>query len=161
MSNHYDVLIALRQITRAIDVHSKKMVREIGLTSPQLLVLKEIEQNPTIKASTIAKEVHLSQATVTTIIDRLQKAGLIVRARSDSDKRVVNLALTDAGRARIENAPDLLQAGFLEKFKSLEEWERLQLVSSLQRVAAMMNAEDFDAAPILEIGDLHMETETA
>ncbi|MAI90062.1 MarR family winged helix-turn-helix transcriptional regulator [Ponticaulis sp.] len=161
MSNHYDVLIALRQITRAIDVHSKKMVREIGLTSPQLLVLKEIEQNPTIKASTIAKEVHLSQATVTTIIDRLQKAGLIVRARSDSDKRVVNLALTDGGRARIENAPDLLQAGFVEKFKSLEEWERLQLVSSLQRVAAMMNAEDFDAAPILEIGDLHMETETA
>jgi len=137
------------------------MVREIGLTSPQLLVLKEIEQNPTIKASTIAKEVHLSQATVTTIIDRLQKAGLIVRARSDSDKRVVNLALTDGGRARIENAPDLLQAGFVEKFKSLEEWERLQLVSSLQRVAAMMNAEDFDAAPILEIGDLHMETETA
>ena len=106
MSNHYDVLIALRQITRAIDVHSKKMVREIGLTSPQLLVLKEIEQNPTIKASTIAKEVHLSQATVTTIIDRLQKAGLIVRARSDSDKRVVNL---DPGFGQAPLVPGLGQ----------------------------------------------------
>ncbi|HBH89889.1 MAG TPA: transcriptional regulator, partial [Hyphomonadaceae bacterium] len=55
MSNSNDVLIALRQITRAIDLHSKKMVREIGLTSPQLLVMKEIELLERAKPSLIAK----------------------------------------------------------------------------------------------------------
>ena len=159
MSNSNDVLIALRQITRAIDLHSKKMVREIGLPSPQLLVMKEIELQGRAKPSQIAKAVHLSQATVTSIIDRLASAGLIVRERSNEDKRVVYLTLTTAGNEKMANAPDLLQAGFIERFSKLEEWERLQLISSLQRIAGMMNAEALDVAPILEIGELqHSDT---
>lgn len=153
MSNHHDVLIALRKITRAIDLHSKKLVRDVGLTSPQLLVLKEVEQQGSVKPSSVAKEVHLSQATVTSILDRLQTAGLLVRERSDSDRRAVNLILTEEGRTKAAAAPDLLQAGFIKKFSKLQEWERLQLISSIQRIASMMDADDIDAAPILELGD--------
>ena len=157
MSNHNDVLSALRKITRAIDLHSKKLVREVGLTSPQLLVLKEVGAQENANPSTVAKAVHLSQATVTTILDRLVKGGLIIRERSNSDRRVVDLSLTDDGWQKLNSAPDLLQAGFIQRFSALQEWERLQLLSSIERIAAMMDAEDIDAAPILELGDLRSE----
>lgn len=153
MSNHQEVLIALRKITRAIDLHSKKLVRDIGLTSPQLLVLKEVERLGRGNPSVVAKAVHLSQATVTSILDRLESAGLLVRERSASDRRAINLILTDEGRRKASGAPDLLQAGFIEKFDKLEEWERTQLISSIQRIAMMMDAGDIDAAPILQIGE--------
>ena len=44
MEKHDEVLIALRQIIRAIDMHSKRLIKEAGLTSPQLLLLKGIER---------------------------------------------------------------------------------------------------------------------
>lgn len=40
MEKHDEVLVALRQIIRAIDMHSKRLIKEAGLTSPQLLLLK-------------------------------------------------------------------------------------------------------------------------
>ena len=153
MSTYKDVLIALRKITRAIDLHSKQLVRESGLTAPQLLVLKEVEILGDAKPSVVAKNVHLSQATVTAIIDRLEKAGLIARERSREDRRAVDLILTTEGRKRLESAPELLQAGFIEKFNKLEDWERSQMVSSIQRLAAMMDAGDIEAAPILDLSD--------
>lgn len=156
MSTYQDVLIALRKITRAIDLHSKQLVRASGLTAPQLLVLKEVELLGHAKPSVVAKNVHLSQATVTSIIDRLERADLISRSRSEEDRRAVNLTLTDTGREKLDAAPELLQSGFIERFSNLEDWERSQLVSSIQRLAAMMDAGDIDAAPILELGDLKM-----
>lgn len=155
MPNHQDVLIALRRITRAIDLHSKRLARETGLTVPQLLVLKEIAASEQAKPSEVAKNIHLSQATVTSIIDRLERAELLVRARSEHDRRAVDLTLTEEGRRRLADAPDLLQADFISQFARLKDWERAQLVSSIQRLAMMMDADNIDAAPILELGELH------
>lgn len=157
MSTYQDVLVALRKITRAIDLHSKQLVRVSGLTAPQLLVLKEVDRLGYAKPSIVAKNVHLSQATVTSIIDRLQRAGLLCRERSQKDRRAVDLTLTEEGREKLQSAPELLQAGFIEKFEKLEDWERTQMVSSIQRLASMMDAGDIDAAPILELGDLKLE----
>ena len=117
--------------------------------------------DPSATPSTVAKAVHLSQATVTSILDRLDKAGLILRTRSDTDRRVTYLGLTDEGRRKAETAPEPLQAGFIQKFDALEPWERHQLVASIQRMAAMMDAEDIDAAPILELGELGGQTAAA
>lgn len=158
MSNHQDVLVALRKITRAIDLRSKALMRETGLTAPQLLVLMELLNDSDATPSSVAKAVHLSQATVTTILDRLDKAGLILRTRSDTDRRMIRLSLTDEGRHKVQSAPEPLQAGFIERFEALEPWERHQLIASIQRIATMMDAEHIDAAPILELGDLKEES---
>ena len=104
--------------------------------------------------SALAKAVSLSQATITTILDRLVKQGLVRRDRSDTDKRVVLACLTDAGLETAQAAPELLQAGFLREFRKLQDWERAMLIASLQRIAEMMDAEDLDASPILQTGEL-------
>ncbi len=154
MKDYEELLIALRRITRAIDLHSKKLQRETGLTTSQLLVLEAAVKLVKPSPGNIAKEVQLSQATVTNLIDRLERNELILRHKSTQDKRVVEVRLTDKGRNIIERAPEPLQAGFLREFRKLERWEQHQLVGSVQRVAVLMDAEDIDASPILTTGDL-------
>jgi len=154
MSEHDDILIALRRITRAIDLWSKRLAKETGLTAPQLVVIQTLRREGPLSPSAIARAVSLSQATVTTIVDRLQRGGLVDRRRDDADRRVVTVALTEAGRETAEAAPQLLQDGFVARLDGLQDWERAMLVASLQRVAAMMDARDLDAAPILAAGEI-------
>ncbi len=153
METHDKVLVALRKIIRAIDLHSKKLERESGLTGPQLLVMKAIVQVNSVTAGQIAREVNLSQATVTSILDRLERKVYLRRERSNEDKRKVFIHLTEAGKQVLEQAPTLMQESFILGFARLEEWEQSLILSSLQRVANMMQAGDLDAAPLLDSSD--------
>ncbi|WP_339689303.1 MarR family transcriptional regulator [uncultured Parasphingorhabdus sp.] len=146
--------MALRQINRAIDLHSKKLERETGQTTPQLLLLKALEKDGRAKPSVIAKTVHLSHATVTSIVDRLEKSAMVTREKSEDDRRSVEIVLTEKGRDCIENAPELLQEDFLLSLSQLESWEQNLLISSVQRIAVMMEANKLESAPILEVGEI-------
>ena len=53
---------------------------------------------------------------------------------------------------------DPLQELAAEKFQSLQEWEQTMIISSLQRVAQMMDAEHIDASPVLDVGILDRQT---
>ena len=154
MKDYEELFIALRRITRAIDLHSKKLQRETGLTTSQLLVLEAIVKLDASTPSNIAKEVQLSQATVTNLVDRMERNALVLRLKSSADKRVVEVQLTEKGRRMVELAPEPLQAGFLREYRKLERWEQHQLIGSMQRVAVLMDAEDIDASPILTTGEL-------
>lgn len=150
-----DVLVSLRRIIRANDLHSRKLGRETGLTTPQLVVMRAIEEGGS-EASTvseISRRVSLSQATVTNILNRLEGQKLVHRQRSVTDKRRVNLSVTAAGRKLLRNAPQPLQEHFILRFKALADWEQHLIVSSLARIAAMMDAQDLDAAPLLAPGE--------
>lgn len=154
MKDYDEILIALRRIMRATDLQSQKLSRESGLTVPQLLVMQAIEKEGTPSTSTLARHIVVSQATVTRIIDRLERAGLVRREKSSSDKRVVNVCLTDRGREKLGSAPEPFQAEFLRRYRKLADWEQQMLKSSLLRIASMMDAEDLDAAAILQVGDI-------
>lgn len=148
--NSYDVLVTLRQIIRAIDMHSKQLVKRYGLTAPQLMVLKEIMADQDINIGRVAKKVSLSQATVTNIIDRLENRGLVTRERSVQDKRRVIVRVTEQTREILKNDPSVLQEEFVSKFKELEDWEQNLILSSIQRIAKMMNAENLEISPEIE-----------
>jgi DNA-binding MarR family transcriptional regulator len=154
MKDYEELFIALRRITRAIDLHSKKLQREAGLTTSQLLLLEAAVKLDIPSPTNIAKEVLLSQATVTNLIDRMERNELILRHKSKEDKRVVEILLTEKGKQMIELAPEPLQAGFLREYRKLERWEQHQLIGSMQRIAVLMDAEDIDASPILTTGEL-------
>ena len=60
--------------------------------------------------------------------------------------------LTDGGAELLKSSPSLLQDNFRRELAKLEQWEQTQLLASLQRIAAMMDAEDIEAAPVLSTG---------
>ncbi|MBY4677606.1 MarR family winged helix-turn-helix transcriptional regulator [Marinobacterium arenosum] len=149
-----DVLVSLRRIIRAVDLHSRRLATQYGLTGPQTMLLKAIIESPGMPAGELARRVSLSQATITDILKRLEQRELVRRERSDSDRRKVFVFATDKAMAVIESAPPLLQEKFVERFSHLRDWEQMQLLASLQRVAELMDAETIDAAPLLVSGQL-------
>jgi len=150
MDRHTDVLIALRRIIRAIDMRSRRLMQQAGFTGPQLLILQALGAHGEMSAGDLAREVNLSQGTVTSILDRLEKRGLIQRVRSETDRRKVFVTLTDSGKEQLASAPTLLQERFIERFTGLKDWEQHQILASLQRLAEMMDAQNIDAAPVLD-----------
>ena len=147
------VIAALRRVIRAVDLHSRTLAASHGLTGPQALVLKALQAGR-LTAGALATSISLSQGTVTDILKRLEQRGLIERIRDTQDRRRVLVEATGAGLEVLRKSPPLLQERFAQRFNNLQDWEQNQLLSSLQRIAAMMDAEDIDAAPVLSSGSV-------
>ena len=149
-----DVLVALRRIMRATSLYSRKLEKSVGLTVPQLMVTRAIGSKGVLTASELAREVSLSQATVTTILNRLEERQLLTRERSEQDRRRVKLRLTEAGKVVFREAPQSLQNTFSARFEALTKWEQHQVVAALTRVAEMMDAGDLEVLPLLYGGNI-------
>jgi len=86
---------------------------------------------------------------MTGILDRLEKRGLVTRTRDKNDRRRVTVSVTDRGQAVLDDAPSPLQDRFHSEIAKLEEWEQTLMLSTLQRIATMMQAEGIEASPLL------------
>ena len=147
-----DILRSLRRITRAIDLHSRHLAASFGLTGPQLVCLRTLGHADEITPSGLAKEVELSQATITGIVDRLEAQKLVSRFRDDKDRRRVFLRLTETGRRLLERAPSPLQVQFVHRLGKLPENEQRGIEATLRKVVDMMGADSLEAAPLLATG---------
>ncbi|MBN2447569.1 MAG: winged helix-turn-helix transcriptional regulator [Phycisphaerae bacterium] len=147
-----EIVAALRRIMRAVDLHSRRLVNDVGLTWPQLAMLRAAERLGECSITALAHAVRLGQPTATGIIQRLERAGYVTRSRSDRDGRSVEVTITMSGRELLSCAPSLLQDRFRDKLAKLKDWERSQTLASLQRIAEMMDAETLDASPMLVAG---------
>lgn len=143
------ILRSLRRITRSIDLHSRKLSNTYGLTGPQLVCLRVIAQRGETTPSEVAREVSLSQGTVTGIVDRLVARQLVSRERSERDRRVVTLSPTEAGANLVAAAPSPLQERFLGRLAELPEREREHIRAVLTLVVEMMDGDSLDAPPVL------------
>lgn len=140
-----EILVQLRKIVRAMDLHSRQLHRSCTLTSPQLVLLREIVRQDVISIGSLAKHASLSNATVTGIVDRLEQRGLVVRNRNGKDRRQVLLSSTETGCTLCTEAPPLLQEKFLASLADLKQWEQAQMLASLSRLATMMNGSPKEA----------------
>ena len=147
-----EILRSIRRIVRAIEMYSQSLVAQVGLTSPQLSVLKTVQRLSPATPTSIARELRLSQPTVSGILDRLHGRGLLSRDFCPEDKRMRSYRLTLEAETTLGASPPLLQDSFLRRLSKLQDWERSMLLASLQRVASLMDVEDLEAQPILTSG---------
>ncbi|MCK5861385.1 MAG: GNAT family N-acetyltransferase [Candidatus Hydrogenedentes bacterium] len=132
------ILVNLRKIVRAMDLQSRQLQRNCALTSPQLVLLREIVRHNEISIGALATQASLSNATVTGIVDRLEQRGLVVRNRNGKDRRQVLLSSTEEGRTLCGSAPPLMQKQFLDSMAGLQQWEQAQMLAALSRLSGMM-----------------------
>ncbi len=151
-----DSLIALRRIMRATELYARELAHSAGLTPAQLRVLQIVDEKGSATPKALAKQMGVSQATITTLVDKLVSRDQVRRVPSETDRRQTNVTITPSGHETLVNAPDALQQKFVREFEDLQEWEQAMLVAALERVASMLDAEEIDAAPVLTTGDLHI-----
>lgn len=144
-----EILAAIRRIVRAVDLRSRALIRGHRVSGPQLVTLREVARMGPVPVSALARAVSLSQPTVTGILNRLERAGLVRRERSAADRRNVLCTITPQGASVLSEAPSLLQDRFRRELSRLEDWERSQMLATLQRIAWLMDAGEIEAAPVL------------
>lgn len=149
-------LIALRRILRATELYERDLAQAAGLTPAKLRVLQILSSRDdgTATPTSLAQQMGVTQATVTVLVDHLQQLGLVSRQKSSEDRRQTHVVLSNDGTAALQSAPNALQQNFVTNFSGLEEWEQMMTVSVLERVATMLNAAQFEAEPVLAIGEI-------
>ncbi|MEO1136207.1 MAG: MarR family transcriptional regulator [Pseudomonadota bacterium] len=140
------VLGDIRVIIRASDMQSKRLQRATGFTTAQALIVRAVSDLGEVTTRALSQAVSLSQATVTTVLDRLERHGYIERYRSEKDRRIVHARLTEKGEAASKTMPPLMDEQFLERFADLPVKRQQEISCALSDVAHMMNADATDAA---------------
>ena len=103
MSNHENLLLnnqlcfALYASSNAITKLFNQKLSKLGLTYPQFLVLITLWETDGLTVKALSLKLKLDSGTITPILKRLEKAGLLSRLRSKKDERIVNVFLTTAG----------------------------------------------------------------
>jgi DNA-binding MarR family transcriptional regulator len=139
-----EVLKTIRKIARALDIHSRYMNKESGLTLPQLIVLRCVRDLGEPTGSAISKEVDLSPPTVLGILDKLAAKELIERQRPETNRRIVITRLSEKGKLVLEDAPSPLGDAFSRRFFALSDEERAHIMVSLSKVADFTKGENLD-----------------
>jgi len=152
-----DILRAIRRIVQGITIHSKQLYRQTGLTVPQLLCLRAIAEagDEEITAAQVSRSIRIGPATVTGILDRLERSDLIRRERRSTDRRKISLVLTAKGKERL--ATRSLQDRLVSRVMALDESSRQNMLNGLEQVVEMIDASSIEAAPVLASGDLAKE----
>lgn len=114
---------------------TKELARRADLTGPQLTVVKMLEQIGDLSLSELSERIRAQNSTVTGIIDRMEREGLVVRERSKEDRRVVYIKLTAKGRKLAEEIPVEPMEIFRGALESLTPTETRELVKILGKVA--------------------------
>ncbi|MGE0188178.1 MAG: MarR family winged helix-turn-helix transcriptional regulator [Steroidobacteraceae bacterium] len=148
------VLTELRRVIRATQINAKTLAAHSQLTVSQLMILQLLSANGEMSPRQLSQQVNLTQATITALLDRLEERSLISRRRSNQDKRRVHVTLTNEGTNQLARAPQTLHNRFISQFNVLQSWEQTQILSTMQRIAQLLDVASIDASPILDVGSL-------
>jgi DNA-binding MarR family transcriptional regulator len=88
----------------------KPLLKKLGLTYPQYLVMLVLWERDDLSVKDIGERLFLDSGTLTPLLKRLEAAELVKRARSTDDERQVLIALTSRGQALREKARAVPQA---------------------------------------------------
>jgi len=150
-----EIMISVRKIVRAINLESKRVEKNFGISIPQLLTLKYLKEKPDYKTTmrSLREFLSLNASTVTGIVSRLETKGFIARLPDPFDKRSTPIALTSKGDDLIKKTNLSLHEKISKNLEALNEEEYSAIVESFQTIINFLNIEDLDASPIITGGD--------
>lgn len=103
----------------ALQRRSEHMEKTLGITAPQRLAIRVLGRFPGMQAGQLAKVLHLHPGTLSGILKRLERRGLISRRVDPRDRRRAVLGLTATGRSFIEDAEGTVESAVERCISSL------------------------------------------
>lgn len=146
-----DILISLRKVLRSINLENKKIEKNYGVSTPQILILNYLKEKSEYQstATELKKYLNLNASTVTGIISRLESKRLVAKVPNPNDKRVTKITLTVEGVNLLKKLPPALHERFSKQLEKLDKNELEKIKESINMLVKLMGAEDIDASPVL------------
>lgn len=149
--NFIEILIKLRRIVRSINLESKRVDKELGVSIPQLLCLQFLAEQDEFRAnaSKLKDFLNLNASTITGIIKRLEKKNLVVKLPKSIDKRITLISITAQGMELIQNAPITFQQKLSEKLQALPPDKLKTIIEGIDLLTELMEVDQIKASPII------------
>lgn len=132
----------LRQIAGIVRRRGRSMLEEFGITPPQFDALVILDRSGNLTIGELSARLFLAYSTTTDLVDRLERAGFVVRARDSADRRVVLVKLQETGQQVIERVLDARRAYLGVVLESFDESERSQILKVLKALHERMNGNE-------------------
>ena len=142
------VIDNLRRVFQALNEYSRNAERATGLTGPQLWAMKLVANGTPTRVTQLARQMYLHPATVVGILDRLESRGLVTRTRSKTDRRAVDVALTELGEQMVTKAPEVAQGMLVKGLEALTDEQFSRLAEGMGQVTRMLGAEHLIPYPL-------------
>ncbi len=151
-ANKYsEIMSSVRKIVRAINLESKRVEKNFGISIPQLLTLKFLNETDGYKSTMkgIKEMLSLNASTVTGIVARLEQKGYVARLPDPKDKRSTPIILTSKGANLLKNTKESLHEKISKNLDLISEEEYQKILVSFETIIDFLNIEDLDASPII------------
>jgi DNA-binding MarR family transcriptional regulator len=150
-----DILINIRKILRSLNLESKKIQKEQGVSIPQLMCLDFLGGRDNFRSTQIeiARYLNLNASTMSGIVKRLESKGFVARLPNPEDKRTVFISLTANGAKLLEASPQLLHKRLSKKLEKLPPQQVEKINNALKILVESLEIEELAASPIITIED--------
>jgi DNA-binding MarR family transcriptional regulator len=150
----------LRQIAHNLDKHSKFLQEHFRVTVPQVVTLREIYEHGPLSFTELTEIVSLNNSTVTGIVDRLERRGLVQRERSSADRRRIDIIITTEGIDFLQSVPPPIQESLIEGLEHMSQDEVDTIMWSIDTLLTLLQYGDSVEQPAVgdESGDPSVAT---
>ncbi|HZG86402.1 MarR family transcriptional regulator [Paenibacillus sp.] len=135
MDSHVEQFVAALQ---TVNRHLRSTAfdsNRLPVTKVQWLLLRALHRRKRMTIGQLAEHLAVRASTMSQMLDRLEKAGLVARKQDESDARVKLITLTPAGEGVIEQGEGAWRDSLAEPFAHLSEEEKAALVKLMKRLA--------------------------
>ncbi len=119
-----EMLGLLWRVDHALQTLSKRMLKVLGVTGPQRMIMRIVAREPGVSAGGISTAAQIHPSTLSGILDRLERAQLISRSRDLADWRRARFEVTGAGRDVVDTRRGTVEAAVARSLEGLAPAER-------------------------------------
>lgn len=135
-----DVLKTLKFIMNMIHKSMEDEFRELNITGPQGMIIGILMRHRKMKISELSEKMGLTSSTVSGIVDRLEKQGMVKRERSSDDRRVVYVNIDEEFRKKSKEVFKKVEDKFRDMMNKATEEEHDEIVKGLNTLKRLIES---------------------
>ena len=128
----------LRPVLLRLSRELRNETEQVGITSRQVTLLWLIRRSPGLSLRELAAEERISAPALSGLVDRLEKAGLIERARDEDDRRRGGLTLTEEGNRLLKRVRARRTTWLAERLRELDEDEIAAVEAAIEPLGKLL-----------------------
>lgn len=128
----------LRQVSLLVRQRGRQILSKFDITPPQFNALLELVNHGELTMGELCSRLYLASSTVTDLVDRMERNGLVTRVRDSGDRRVIRLRVLEAGHRLIEAVMDARKAYLSNVLQRVDHDEREGLLQALRHIHQVM-----------------------
>lgn len=132
----------LRKVDWIIRKKGREILNDINITDPQFIALQHLVNNEQLTIGELSQKMFLACSTITDLIDRMEKSGLVVREKDEQDKRIVRLIAQPKGYDVVKQVLEKRREYLSEKLAGVSDNDKGILLKNLKYLYEAMTAEN-------------------